>query len=97
MVDYAAHFHSKIVSNSLRGLPLSSAAVANNIGLLGHSVGAGLATYVAQQAAAQGKPFKAVMFMAPQTEVRRESCFDSGTCMRCTTQLPRVWPPKTLT
>lgn len=76
MVDYAAYFHAKIVSNSLTGLPLSSAAVANNIGLLGHSVGAGLATYVAQQAAAQGQPFKAVMLMAPQTEVRRESCFD---------------------
>jgi acetyl esterase/lipase len=69
MVDYAAYFHSKLISNTLTGLPLSSAAVANNIGLLGHSVGAGLATYVAKQAATDGRPFKAVMYMAPQTEV----------------------------
>lgn len=72
MVDYAAYFHSKIISNTLTGLPLSSAAVANNIGLLGHSVGAGLATYVAKQAATEGRPFKAVMYLAPQTEVFRD-------------------------
>jgi alpha-beta hydrolase superfamily lysophospholipase len=68
MVEYAAYFHSKLVSNSLTGLPLPSAAVAQNIGLLGHSVGAGLATYVAQQAAAQQQPYKSVMYMAPQTQ-----------------------------
>jgi acetyl esterase/lipase len=67
MVDWAAHFHSKLVSNSLTGLPLSSSKEAQNIGLLGHSVGAGLATYVAYRAAAQ-QPFKAVMYMAPQTQ-----------------------------
>jgi alpha-beta hydrolase superfamily lysophospholipase len=68
MVEYAAYFHSKLVSNSLPGLPLPSLKVAQNIGLLGHSVGAGLATYVAQQAAAQQQPYKAVMYMAPQTQ-----------------------------
>jgi hypothetical protein len=68
MVEYAAYFHSKLVSNTLPGLPLSSSKVAQNIGLLGHSVGAGLATYVAQQAAAQQQPYKSVMYMAPQTQ-----------------------------
>jgi surfactin synthase thioesterase subunit len=68
MVEFADYFHDKIVSNTLTGLPMSPEA-AQNIGLLGHSVGAGLATYVAKQAAAQGRPFKAVMYMAPQTEV----------------------------
>jgi hypothetical protein len=67
MVDWAAHFHSKLVSNNLKGLPLPSTKVAQNIGLLGHSVGAGLATYVAYRAAQQ-QPYKAVMYMAPQTQ-----------------------------
>lgn len=67
MVDWAAHFHSKLVSNSLKGLPLPSVQAAQNIGLLGHSVGAGLATYVAYRAAQQ-QPYKAVMYMAPQTQ-----------------------------
>lgn len=72
MVQYAAHFHSKLVSNTLTGLPLPSTAVAQRIGLLGHSVGAGLATHVAQQAAEAAQPFKAVMYMAPQTQVVSE-------------------------
>lgn len=67
MVEYAAHFHSKLVNNSLDGLVLPSEA-AKNIGLLSHSIGAGLATYMAQQAAKQHTPFKAVMYMAPQTQ-----------------------------
>jgi hypothetical protein len=69
MVEYAAHFHSKLVSNTLTGLELPSKEVAANIGLLGHSVGAGLATYVAQQAAAQQQPYKSVMYMALSTQV----------------------------
>lgn len=68
MVDYAAHFHRKLVSNSLTGLPLPTTQVAQNIGLLGHSIGAGLMTYVAETAAKK-QPYKAVMYLAPQTEV----------------------------
>ncbi|WIA13229.1 hypothetical protein OEZ85_006820 [Tetradesmus obliquus] len=68
MVEYAAHFHSKLVNNSLDGLVLPSEA-AKNIGLLSHSIGAGLATYMAQQAAKEHTPFKAVMYMAPQTQL----------------------------
>jgi alpha-beta hydrolase superfamily lysophospholipase len=49
MVEYAAYFHSKIVSKTLTGLPMPAGDL--KVGLLGHSVGAGLATYVAQQAA----------------------------------------------
>jgi alpha-beta hydrolase superfamily lysophospholipase len=67
MVEYAAYFHSKIVSNTLTGLPMPSGQDLK-VGLLGHSVGAGLATYVAQQAAAQKRSFESVMYMAPQTE-----------------------------
>lgn len=70
MVEYAAHFRSKLFTNTLPGLSLPS-AVTKKVGLLGHSVGAGLATFVAQQAAQDKQPFKAVMYMAPQTQVRR--------------------------
>lgn len=95
MVDYAAYFHSKIVSNSLTGLPLSSAAVANSIGLLGHSVGAGLATHVAQQAAVEGQPFKAVMYLAPQTEVRYTLRFVTvARCIGKLELLPQVSPSR---
>lgn len=77
MVEYAAHFYSKLVSNSLTGLPLPPSKKLR-IGLLGHSVGAGLATYVAQQAASQQQPYKSVMYMAPQTEVS-----GLGACQAC--------------
>lgn len=73
MVDNARYFYNKIVSNSLPELPMNSSAVANR-GLLGHSIGAGLATYVAKQAALHGKPFKAVMYMAPQISVSAALC-----------------------
>jgi acetyl esterase/lipase len=74
MVEYAAYFLDKIDSidswaaKDLKELKISKEA-AKNVGLLGHSVGAGLATYVARKAADKGKPFKAVMYMAPQTQV----------------------------
>jgi len=71
MVEYAAYFHSKIVSNTLTGLPMPSGQDLK-VGLLGHSVGAGLATYVAQQAATQQQSFTSVMYMAPQTEVVKQ-------------------------
>lgn len=82
MVDWAAHFHSKLVSNNLTGLPLHSTKEAQNIGLLGHSVGAGLATYVAQRAA-QKQPYKAVMYMAPQTQASVDACSESIANKQC--------------
>lgn len=69
MVEFATHFHSKIYSNELTGLPLPSPDVAQNIALLGHSVGAGLSSYVASEKAREGQAFEGVMYMAPQTEV----------------------------
>lgn len=72
MVEFAEHFRSKLVANQLTGLPLPSRDAASNIALLGHSVGAGLATHVAQMAAAQKQPYKAVMYLAPQTKVVKD-------------------------
>ena len=71
MVEFAEHFRSKIHSNTLTGLELKNKNVGQNIMLLGHSVGAGLSTYVAGVAAESKQPFKKVMYMAPQTQVSR--------------------------
>jgi len=78
MVDFAEHFRSKIYTNTLTGLPLKSKDVCHNIGLLSHSVGSGLATYVASKAASEKQPFKSVMYMAPQTQVEKEYQLDSA-------------------
>lgn len=78
MVEYAAYFHSKIVSKTLTGLPMPAGDL--KVGLLGHSVGAGLATYVAQQAAEQQQSFTSVMYMAPQTEAS-DQVLDRATCL----------------
>jgi hypothetical protein len=79
MVEFAEHFRSKLYSNTLTGLELKNKNVGQNISLLGHSVGAGLATFVAGVAAEEKQPFKKVMYMAPQTQVRKMGC--EGGCV----------------
>jgi len=78
MVEFAEHFRSKIHSNTLTGLELKSKNVGQNIMLLGHSVGAGLSTYVAGVAAENKQPFKKVMYMAPQTQVVKQYLPEAG-------------------
>lgn len=69
MVESAKYFYDKLVHNTLgKDLKLPKDAT-HATGLLGHSVGAGLATYVARQADKEcGRPFKAVMYLAPATK-----------------------------
>lgn len=72
MVKYAEYFRQLLYTNTFpfpEKHKLSSTSVCQNIGLLGHSVGAGLESYVAAAAAKAGQPFKSVMYMAPQTQV----------------------------
>lgn len=69
MVTCAERFRSQLYQNKLPGLKLTSDAAARNIVLLAHSVGGGLASYVAEKAAAQQQPFRAVMVLAPQASV----------------------------
>jgi acetyl esterase/lipase len=68
-VETAAFWRQKIRANAFPPVKLADEAAAHRTGLLGHSVGAGIATYVAKQAAKEGQEFEAVMFMAPQTQV----------------------------
>ncbi|KAG2425469.1 hypothetical protein HXX76_013679 [Chlamydomonas incerta] len=68
MVKAAAFWRQRIADNDLPGLKLSSATPAPlTVGLLGHSVGGGLAPFVVDAAAAAGQPYAVAHVMAPQT------------------------------
>lgn len=85
IVESAAFWGDLLVRNKFPAVTLTSDAAARNIGLLGHSVGAGVATYVAKEAAAANppRPFKAVMYMAAQTQVINGWCMYMLACKGC--------------
>lgn len=69
MVESAKYFYDKLIHNTLGSAINLPKDATHATGLLGHSVGAGLATYMARQADKEcGRPFKAVMYLAPATK-----------------------------
>lgn len=93
MVECAQHFYKLLVTGSLKLGPKGDSLpkhALQNTGLLGHSVGAGLATYMARQAdETHHVPFKAVMYLAPAANAVEEQ-YSPDTVLQ-------GWPPATVT
>ncbi|KXZ52399.1 hypothetical protein GPECTOR_9g443 [Gonium pectorale] len=66
MVDAALFWRNAIAANQLPGLTLQG-ATSRRVGLMGHSVGGGLAAFVADAAARNGQAFESAHVLAPQT------------------------------
>ncbi len=71
MVEAALFWRNLIATNALPGINIApadegSSASSLPVGLLGHSVGGGLAAFVADAVAARGQPFASAHVMAPQ-------------------------------
>ncbi|GLC41638.1 hypothetical protein PLESTF_000270300 [Pleodorina starrii] len=66
MVDAALFWRDLIAKNKLPCLELTG-ETNDNVGLMGHSVGGGLAAFVADAAAQRGQAFTCAHVMAPQT------------------------------